>query len=137
MVPAGRIGVNRRFHLLTQDSHAARAVEKLMISGYYILPISVFHAAASKEPFHACAHQIDPAGRDVICWARFPDSGHEQRFIAREGVEALPDPTRNQPITHDHAIRLQKYGVKRGDTTLDVKDRLMEVAGQCMRLPSF
>lgn len=104
-----------------------------MISGYYILPISVFHAAASKEPFHASAHQIDET--HVICWARFPDAGHEQRFLARNGVEALPDATRNQPITDDHAVRLQRYGVRPGDTTMDVCDRLVAVVGHCMKLP--
>jgi hypothetical protein len=106
-----------------------------MTSGYYILPLAIFHASASKEPFHACAHQIDPAGRDVICWARFPDPGHEQRFLAREGVEALPDATRNQPIKDDHAIRLQRYGVRPGHTTMDVSDRLVAVVGHCMKIP--
>ena len=106
-----------------------------MIVGYYILPIEVFHAAAKEDPFHACAHQIDDT--HVICWARFPDHGHEQRFLAREGVEALPDARPAQPIASHHAGRLEKYGVQRGHTTMDVSDRLVEVAGNCMKLPSY
>lgn len=105
-----------------------------MISGYYILPIDVFHATASKEPFHGCAHQIDET--HVICWARFPDPGHEQRFRAREGVEALPDARQSHSISDSHGALLQKYGVKRGDTTLDVSERLAESAGHCMKLPN-
>jgi hypothetical protein len=106
-----------------------------MIVGYYILPIDVFHAAAKEDPFHACAHQVDDT--HVICWARFPDHGHEQRFLAREGVEALPDARRSSPIHESHADRLERYGVRRGHSTLDVSDRLVEVAGHCMKLPSY
>ena len=105
-----------------------------MIIGYYILPLDTFHAAAKEDPFHACAHQIDDT--HVICWARFPDHGHEQRFLAREGVEALRDARRAEAIDSSHAIRLAKYGVQRWHTTLDVSDRLVEVAGHCMKLPS-
>ena len=104
-----------------------------MISGYYILPISVFHATASVEPFHACAHQIDET--HVIGWAQFLDHGHEQRFLEREGVEPLPETRQPHSISDSHATLLQKYGVKRGDTSLDVSERLVEVAGHCMKLP--
>lgn len=106
-----------------------------MITGYYILPIEVFHAAAKEEPFQACAHQIDET--HVICWARFSDQGHETRFLARDGIEALPDHRRNQPIADHQASRLEKYGVRPGQTTLDVSERLAEVAGHAMRLPSY
>jgi hypothetical protein len=106
-----------------------------LIVGYYILPIDVFHAAAKEDPFHACAHQIDDT--HVICWARFLDHGHEQRFLAREGVEALPDARRDRAIAKHHAKRLERYGVKDGHSTLDVSDRLIEVAGHCMKLPHF
>jgi hypothetical protein len=106
-----------------------------MLVGYYILPIEVFHAAAKEDPFHACAHQIDDTY--VICWARFPDHGHEQRFLTREGVEPLPDARRNQAVGDRHENRLEKYGVKSWHTTLDVSDRLVELVGHCMKLPSY
>src|SRR5437868_14888349 len=105
-----------------------------MIVGYYILPLETFYAAAKEDPFQACAHQIDDT--HVICWARFPDHGHEQRFLAREGVEALPDARRSQPIHESHADKLAKYGVRRDHSTLDVSDRLVDVAGHCMKLPN-
>ena len=106
-----------------------------MLVGYYILPIDVFHAAAREDPFHACAHQIDDT--HVICWAKFPDHGHEQRFLAREGVEALPDARRPRAIDPQHVSTLRKYGVRPEHTTLDVSDRLVEIAGHCMKLPSY
>src|SRR5947208_449663 len=106
-----------------------------MIAGYYIIPIEVFHAAAKAEPFHACAHQIDET--HVICWARFPDAGHESRFLALEDVQTLPCVRGNDPIAEHHASMLEKYGVRSGHTTLDLCERLVEVAGHCMKLPNF
>jgi hypothetical protein len=105
-----------------------------MIVGYYILPLETFHSAAKEDPFQACAHQIDDT--HVICWARFPDHGHEQRFLSRQGVEALPDARRSEAIHKTHVARLAKYGVEHWHSTLDVSDRLVEVAGHCMKLPS-
>jgi hypothetical protein len=104
-----------------------------MISGYYILPLTVFHSLTSTEPVEACAHQIDDV--DVICWARFLDPGHEARWLARSGVEALPDIRQKRTIEPRHAAKLQKYGVTVDDTTLDVNEKLASVAGACMKLP--
>src|SRR5438270_13031740 len=106
-----------------------------MIAGYYIIPIEVFHAAAKAEPFQACAYQIDET--HVICWARFPDQGHQTRFLAREGVEPLPDVRGNHSISERHASQLEKYGIRSGHRTLDVCECLVEAAGHWMKLPNF
>jgi len=104
-----------------------------MICGYYILPLDTFHAAGTAEAVEACAHQIDET--HVICWARFRDHGHEARWLAQSGVEALPDARQRRAIDPRHVARLQKYGVAAGDTTADVSEKLAAVAGVCMRLP--
>lgn len=104
-----------------------------MIVGYYILPKSIFHVAASEDPFHACAHEIDDT--HVICWARFLDAGHESRFLAHEGVESLPDVRSNRTVSAQAVARLSKYGAQANHTTLDIGDLLCSAAGTCMKLP--
>jgi hypothetical protein len=104
-----------------------------MIFGYYILPLAVFHGASTAEPVEACAHQIDDTY--VICWARFRDHGHEARWLAQSGVEALPDVRQRRALDPQHVAMLQKYGVAANDTTADVSDKLAAIAGNCMKLP--
>jgi hypothetical protein len=102
--------------------------------GYYIVSTQAFFAAAKEEPFQSCAHEIDE--NTVIVWAAFPDSGHEARFQKRVDVEALPDARGAVPISEAHAVKLAKYGVQRGHTTLDVSAALEKMAGSYMRLPN-
>ena len=61
----------------------------------------------------------------------------EADAVVRFEVEALPDARRDRAIDKHHAKRLEKYGVKAGHSTLDVSDRLSDVAGHCMKLPSY
>lgn len=103
--------------------------------GYYIVSRQAFFAAAKEEPFQACAHEIDE--NTAILWASFQDSGHEARFRARTGVEALSDARSAAPISDAHAAKLSKYGVQRGHTALDVSAALEKMAGSYMRLPSL
>jgi len=102
--------------------------------GYYIVSKKAFLAATKEEPFQSCAHDIDE--NTVIIWAAFPDSGHEDRFRARAGIDALPDVRSAIPVSDTHAARLAKYGVQRGHTTLDVSAALEKTAGSYMRLPN-
>lgn len=103
-----------------------------MFIGYYIVAIDVLHKA-QEEPFHSCSVTIDDT--HVLCWARFQDSGHEARFCAREGVEALPDVRESKPISDAHAQKLSKFGVKQGHSLMDVSSALEQSIGRCMRLP--
>lgn len=105
-----------------------------MIIGYFLCPKDVFHAAASEEPFQACAHEVDE--NTVILWASFQDPGHEARFRARAGVQALPDARSAAPLSKSHVEKLSEYGVQRGHTTLDVSAALEETAGMCMKVPN-
>jgi hypothetical protein len=102
--------------------------------GYYIVPKRVLLAATKEEPFQSCAHDIDENAVIVCAW--FPDSGHEGRFRARAGVDALPDARSAIPISETHAAGLAKYGVQLGHTTLDVSAALEKMAGSYMRLPN-
>ena len=99
---------------------------------YYIVPKDEFFRACKEDPFGANAHDIDET--HVIVLARFSDHGQQFRFEQRAGVEALPDPRSAKSIASAHAAKLAKYGVQQGHTTLDVSDRLAEVAGHYMKL---
>jgi hypothetical protein len=102
--------------------------------GYYIAPKQVFFAAAKQEPFQACAQDMDDD--TVILWASFQDAGHEARFRARAGVEALPDARSSVPLSEAHVAKLSKFGIQRGHITLDVSAALEKAAGSYMRLPN-
>jgi hypothetical protein len=114
------------------DSSAA--FQNVMHVGYYIVSKQAFLAATKQEPFQSCAHDIDE--NTVIVWASFPDSGHEVRFRERAAAEDLPDVRSQASISDVHAVRLAKYGVQRGHTTLDVSAALEKTVGSYMRLPN-
>jgi hypothetical protein len=127
-----RLWLRRRLRMTFAESSAP--FQHVMHVGYYILYRQAFLAATKEEPFESCAHDIDE--NTVIVWASFPDSGHEVRFRERAAAEALPDVRSQASISDAHALKIAKYGVQQGHTTLDVSAALEKTAGSYMRLPN-
>jgi hypothetical protein len=48
-----------------------------------------------------------------------------ENFLKVPGVIALPDPLRNTPVSPECAGKLASFGVRAGDTTFDVIDKLV------------
>jgi hypothetical protein len=74
---------------------------KMVVDNARLFVLSEFMATQKQEnPTH---------GDEVIMWAVFPDLGSLHAWESMPGVEPLPDPMENDPLSDAHMTKLNRF----------------------------